>query len=57
MGMSWTDTDTELMRAAIAEAQKAKAKNEIPVGAIIVLAGEVIGRGFNRTITRRIRWA
>ncbi len=51
MGMSWTDTDTDLMHAAIAEAQKAKAKNEIPVGAIVVLAGEVIGRGFNRTIS------
>ena len=49
--MSWTDTDTDLMRAAIAEAQKANAMNEIPVGAIVVLAGEVIGRGFNRTIS------
>lgn len=50
MGMSWTDTDSELMRAAISEANKAQAKNEVPVGAIVVLSGEVIGRGFNRTI-------
>jgi len=48
--MSWTDTDSELMRAAISEANKAQAKNEVPVGAIVVLSGEVIGRGFNRTI-------
>ena len=51
MGMSWADTDIESMRVAIAEAEKAKAEDEIPVGAIIVLSGEVIGSGFNRTIS------
>jgi len=48
--MSWADTDIHLMRAAIAEAEKAKAANEIPVGAIVFLSGNIIGKGFNRTI-------
>ena len=48
--MSWADTDIHLMRAAIAEAEKAKAAKEIPVGAIVFLSGNIIGKGFNRTI-------
>ncbi len=48
--MSWADTDIHLMRAAIAEAEKAKAANEIPVGAIVTCSGNIIGKGFNRTI-------
>jgi len=39
------------MRAAIAEAEKARDWNEVPVGAIITRSGAVIGRGFNRTIS------
>jgi tRNA(adenine34) deaminase len=50
MGMTWADTDVDLMRAAMAEAEKAKASDEIPVGAIVARSGEIIGRGFNRTI-------
>jgi tRNA(adenine34) deaminase len=50
MGMSWAESDIELMRAAIAEAEKARDSDEIPVGAIVVRLNEVIGRGFNRTI-------
>ena len=48
--MSWADTDIHLMQAAIAEAEKAKASKEIPVGAIVTLSGNIIGKGFNRTI-------
>ncbi len=48
--MNWAATDIHLMRAAIAEAEKAKAKNEIPVGAIVARSGDIIGKGFNRTI-------
>lgn len=39
------------MAQAIIEAQKADAKNEVPVGAVVVLDGEVIGRGFNQPIS------
>ncbi len=49
--MSWADSDIRLMRAAIAEAEKARDWNEVPVGAIITRSGAVIGRGFNRTIS------
>ncbi|MCM0598237.1 tRNA adenosine(34) deaminase TadA [Periweissella fabalis] len=35
------------MRAALKEASKAKAIGEVPIGAVIVHNGEIIGRGFN----------
>ena len=39
------------MREAIAEAQLAERDGEVPVGAVIVLNGEVIARGRNQVIT------
>ena len=48
--MSWAESDIELMQAAIAEAGKAKASNEVPVGSIVALSGDIVGRGFNQTI-------
>lgn len=41
----------QFMMQAIAQAKLADAKNEVPVGAIVVLNGEVIGRGFNQPIS------
>ena len=35
------------MREALSEAEKACAKGEVPVGAVVVLDGAVIGRGHN----------
>jgi len=35
------------MREALKEAQKAYDKDEVPIGAVIVYNGEIIGRGFN----------
>lgn len=35
------------MREAIAEARKAEALGEVPIGAVIVRHGEIIGRGYN----------
>jgi tRNA(adenine34) deaminase len=35
------------MREALAEAEKAYALGEVPIGAVVVLDGEVIGRGHN----------
>lgn len=42
-----TCSDEELMREAIREAQAAAQSGEIPVGAVIALRGDVIGRGRN----------
>ncbi len=39
--------DVEFMREAIAEARRAEARGEVPVGCVIVLDGAIIGRGHN----------
>ena len=39
------------MRLALAEAQCAAERGEVPVGAVLVRDGEVIGRGFNQPIS------
>ena len=48
--MSWSDEDQRFMREALAEAKIAASVNEVPVGAIVVKAGEIIARGLNRPI-------
>lgn len=40
------------MREALALARQAEALGEVPVGAVVVKNGEVIGRGFNAPISR-----
>ena len=40
--------DDEYMREAIGEAQAAGALGEVPVGAVVVVGGEIVGRGGNR---------
>ena len=35
------------MREALKEAQKAYDQAEVPIGAVVVLNGEIIGRGHN----------
>lgn len=43
-----SDTEHELwMREAIVEAQKAEAITEVPIGAVIVYEGQIVGRGHN----------
>ncbi len=39
------------MREALMLADQAAALDEVPVGAVVVLAGEIIGRGFNQPIS------
>jgi tRNA(adenine34) deaminase len=46
-------THEAFMREALEEAQKALVAGEVPVGAVVVLAGEVIGRGYNQPIGSR----
>lgn len=43
--------DERFMRMALAEAQKALAADEIPIGCIVVSQGRIIGRGHNLTET------
>lgn len=39
-----------LMREALVEARRAAAAGEVPVGAVVVVDGEIVGRGFNQPI-------
>jgi tRNA(adenine34) deaminase len=43
-------SDEEFMRIALAEAELARAEGEVPIGAIVVLDGEIKGRGHNAVI-------
>lgn len=49
--MSWSDTDAACMRAALDQAAEAQAAGEVPVGAVVVLSGEVIAAGHNRSVS------
>lgn len=42
------DLDTELMRAALGEAETAAAHGEVPVGAVVYHDGDIIARAHNR---------
>ena len=53
--MDIAPTDTIHMRAAIDLARQAWAAGEVPVGAVVVKDGEIVGRGFNAPISRRAR--
>jgi tRNA(adenine34) deaminase len=44
--------DDDFMRAALALAQQAELSGEVPVGAIVVKDGTIIGRGSNAPISR-----
>ena len=41
--------DEHFMKQAYLEAQKALAEDEVPVGAVVVVNGKIIGRGHNLT--------
>ena len=44
-------TDEDAMRLALAEAERARSLGEVPIGAVVVLDGRVIGTGCNRPIS------
>jgi tRNA(adenine34) deaminase len=44
-------TDEEFMRAALALADEARERGEVPVGAVLVVDGEIVGRGFNQPVS------
>ncbi len=39
--------EEKFMREAIALAKKAKKKGEVPIGAVVVYQGKIVGRGYN----------
>ena len=44
-------TDADCMREALVLAAQAEAAGEVPVGAVVVQGGVIVGRGFNRPIS------
>jgi tRNA(adenine34) deaminase len=44
--------DEDYMREALALAREARAAGEVPVGAVVVKDGEIVGRGYNSPISR-----
>ena len=40
------------MRTALALADEARERGEVPVGAVLVIDGEILGRGFNQPVSR-----
>ena len=44
-------TDHDFMCVALDLAQQARREGEVPVGAIVVKGGTIIGRGYNRPIS------
>ncbi|HSG99525.1 MAG TPA: deaminase, partial [candidate division Zixibacteria bacterium] len=45
--------DEEFMRLALAQAEEAARHDEVPVGAVVVADGVVVGSGFNRRESRQ----
>jgi tRNA(adenine34) deaminase len=45
------DLDRAMMQVALEEARAAAARGEVPVGAVVVIAGQIVARAGNRTIT------
>ncbi len=45
--------DDEFMGLALDLAREAGASGEVPVGALVVVDGQVVGRGFNQPVGRR----
>ena len=41
----------QLMEAALVEANRAREAGEVPIGAVLELGGEIVGRGYNHPIT------
>ena len=46
--MTITEIDEKFMREAMAEARAAAAVGEVPIGAVVVCAGEIVARAHNR---------
>ncbi|MCY3768118.1 MAG: tRNA adenosine(34) deaminase TadA [Gammaproteobacteria bacterium] len=49
--MSRRETDEQYMSRAIELARRASSMGEVPVGAVLVQAGKIVGEGFNQSIS------
>ncbi|MEO8991360.1 MAG: tRNA adenosine(34) deaminase TadA [Nitrosospira sp.] len=49
--MNYNDSDSDFMRAALELAAQAEEAGEVPVGAVVVKNGVIIGRGYNCPIS------
>lgn len=49
---AWESRDEQYMRLALELAMRAAKQGEVPVGAVVVIGGEVVGSGFNSPISR-----
>lgn len=50
--MTWSGDDLYFMRIAIEEAQDAGWEDEVPIGAVLVVDGTIMGRGHNCPMSR-----
>jgi tRNA(adenine34) deaminase len=50
MGQTPCKDRTQFMREALREAEQALADGEVPIGAVVVMDGRIVGRGGNRVI-------
>jgi tRNA(adenine34) deaminase len=50
MSSGWAEDDIASMRAALAEAETAAGEGEIPVGAVVVVDGEIVATGRNCSV-------
>ena len=48
------DTKIKYMKAAIRQARKAERDGEVPIGAVVVYEGKVIGKGYNRRLKTQL---
>jgi tRNA(adenine34) deaminase len=48
--MNRSPADELWMEEALRQAQRALESGEVPVGAVVVCGGEIVGRGFNRNL-------
>ena len=44
------EVDRQMMAAALEEAARARDAGEVPIGAVVAVADEIVGRGFNQPI-------
>ncbi len=50
-GSDVREAQERLMREALSLASEAEQAGEVPVGAVVVMGGEIVGRGFNQPIS------
>ena len=48
------DEREKYMKAALRQAQKALKEGEVPIGAVVVYQGKIIGKGYNRRLKRQL---